>query len=151
MKAYPLLALFVLVCFGFSGCVDQTPPKPRPFMGIVDARKLGTGSAESSQYEVVVHYEDIEPGKYEIKVGFGYTPTEEGLKAFAASSSGLYAIARSEVLQAASGDLRLTIEPSAVREQKGVMDGKVHAILSKYPHGKEWLITKHDVFVLPTS
>lgn len=146
MKVTPLLALFA--CLGLFGCATPSGPVHHPFMGILDARKIGKGPAESSQYEIVVHYEDVEPGKYEIKVGFGYTPTDPSLRAFAESSHGLYAIAHSDVLQSAAGDLRLTLDPSAVREQKGILDGKIHAILSKYPHGKEWLITRHDVFVL---
>ena len=147
MKAHPLLALFV--CFSFFGCATNTVAPPRPFMGILDARKIGGGPGEYPAFEVVVHYEDVEPGKYEIKIGFGYTPTDEGLKAFAQTDHGLYAIAHSEVLQKAAGDLRVTLETTVVREQKGILDGKIHAILSKYPHGKEWLITKHDVYVLP--
>lgn len=150
MKAHPLLALFA--CLSLFGCASPSAPtKPPPFMGILDAAKIGTGPRETSKYQIAVHYEDIEPGKYEIKIGFGYTPTDESLKAFAQTSQGLYAIAHSEVLQKESGDLRVTLEPSAVREQKGILDGKIHAILSKYPHGKEWLITKHDVFVLPAD
>lgn len=118
-------------------------------MGILDARKLGNGQNESSQYSVVVHYEDIEPGKYEIKVGFGYTPSDEELRKMTQSAQGLYAIAYSQVVEQPTGDLRITIEPTAVRNQNGTLDGKIHAILSKYPHGKEWIITKHDVFPLP--
>ncbi len=148
MKAYSLLTL--AICLSFFGCAtDSGPPPPRPFMGILDGRKIEGGPDQSPAYEVVVHYEDVEPGKYEIKIGFGYTPTDEGLKAMAQADRGLYAIAHSEVLQSASGDLRVTLEPKVVQDQKGIIDGKIHAILSKYPHGKEWLITKHHVFVLP--
>ncbi len=147
MKPYTLLAL--LIALLFVGCAtNSTPPGPPPFMGILNAKKLGTGSREYSQYEVKVHYENLVPGAYEIKIGFGYLPLDENLSKMAASSLGLYAIAHTEVVQKAAGDLVLTVEPSAVRNAGGKLDGKVHAILSKYPHGKEWLITRQDVFVL---
>lgn len=147
MKAYPLLVL--LTCFSFFGCASNTPPPPTPFMGILDARKIQGGPNEAPAYEIVVHYEDIIPGKYEIKIGFGYVPTDERLRAIAQGDRGLYAIAHTEVIQNTAGDLRVTLEPTVVRQQNGVLDGKIHAILSKYPHGKEWLITKHHVFLLP--
>ncbi|PTY08720.1 hypothetical protein DB347_03880 [Opitutaceae bacterium EW11] len=137
-----------LLCAALFGCLNSGP-LVQPFMGILDAYKIGNGPAETSQYQVVVHYEDVVPGKYEVKVGFGYIPTAEDVKIFAQDALGIYAVAHTEVLQKQAGDLRLTLDPSVVRNLQGKLDGKIHAILSKYPHGKEWPTVKHDVFVLP--
>lgn len=145
-------SLFTLGVIGFAialfGCTN-TPPPPKPFMGILDARKLGAGPWEQSQYEVVVHYEDIAPGKYELKIGFGYLPADENLKHMVADAMGVYAIAYTKVLDNPAGDVRVTLSPTVVRELGGTLNGRIHAILSPSPHGKEWVITKHDVFVLP--
>lgn len=142
------LSLFVFaLSFLFASCASDAPSGPPPFMGILSARKIGNGPRATSQYQVKVHYENIEPEKYEIKVGFGYVPSDENLSKMVASASGIYAIAHSEVVHQQSGDMVLTIDPSAARAL-GALDGKVHAILSKYPHGKEWIIARHDVFAL---
>jgi hypothetical protein len=144
----PQLALAALLsCFLF-GCAS-TPPPPRPFFGILDARKVSEGPAESAKYEVVVRYENVVPGKHEVKIGFGYTPREDQMHLLSPQSAGVYAIAHTEILQKESGDLRVTLEPTTVRNVGGKMNGRIHAILSDYPHGPEWPVIKHDVFVLP--
>lgn len=148
MKPLTLIASLTLVTsFLLAGCASDAPLGPPPFMGILSAKKIGTGPRESSQYQVKVHYENIEPEKYEVKIGFGYVPSDENLSKIAASASGIYAIAYSEVVHNPSGDMVVTIEPAGVRNL-GTLDGKIHAILSKYPHGKEWIIARHDVFAL---
>ena len=142
---FPLLALFA--AFLFAGCASTPPPLP-VFMGILDAQKIGDGTPEESKYAVVVHYENAVPGQYEIKLGFGYNPSDENLRAMISSSQGVYAIAHSEVLQQPAGDIRVTIEPKVVQKLGGTLNGRIHAILSPYPHGKEWKVTKQDIFVL---
>lgn len=141
---------FLLASVFLAGCAtSNTPPKPRPFLGILDARKLDAVPALESRYAVVVHFEDVEPGKHELKIGFGYNPSDEALRAMVADATNVYAIAHSEVLQVAAGDVRVTLEPTVVRNLGGTLNGRVHAILSPHPHGKEWLVLKHDIFVLP--
>ena len=145
-----LSSLFVLLAsFAFFGCAANVPPPAKPFMGIGHVTQLGDKPREFAQYEVVIRYENIVPEKYEVKIGFGYTTTDENLKKYAPGGRGYYAIAYSEVLHQPSGELKVTIEPSVVRNLKGTLDGKIHAILSPYPHGKEWLIAGHDIYVLP--
>jgi hypothetical protein len=145
MKSSPLAAL--LGCFLLFGCASE-PPKPRPFLGILSAQKASGDESEFAKYNIAVHYEDVVPGKYELKVGFGYVPTDEKMKAMISPTSGLYAIAYTTILDDANGDLRITVEPAAVRNLGGKLDGKIHAILSEYPHPEEWPVTAHDVFVL---
>lgn len=146
MKLHHLSVL--VLCLAFFGCVTEAP-MPQPFMGILDAYKIGDGPADTSKYNVVVHYEDIVPGKYEVKVGFGYVPSEEQMRHFTKDAVGIYAVAHSEVLKKQSGDLRLTIEPTAVHAWHGKLDGKIYAILLEYPHGDERPTVKHDIFILP--
>ena len=141
--------IFFLQSFLLFGCATNTPPKARPFLGILDARKVDNLPAEQARYEVVVHFEDVNPGRHELKIGFGYNPSDENLRAMVADATNVYAIAHSEVLQTAAGDVRVTLEPVAIRNLGGTLNGRVHAILSPYPHGKEWLVEKHDIFVLP--
>ncbi len=143
----PLLLAFI-VSLALFGCNSAPPAGPRPFVGILNAKKIGSGPKDKSQYEVVVHYENVEPEKFEVKVGFGYYPSDENVKTLTTSATGIYAIAHSEVLHSTNGDLHLTIEPTVVRDLKGTLDGKIHVTLSPYPHGKEWLIAGHDVFPL---
>lgn len=147
MKKLRALVTAMFVMF-FAGCAS-TPPPPPIFLGIADARRLEGETPESSQYAVVVRYEDVEPGKYELKIGFGYNPTDENLQAMVAGSLGLYAIAYSEVLQQSSGDIRVTLEPRVVQNLGGTLNGRIHAILAPYPHGREWKVAKQDIFVLP--
>jgi hypothetical protein len=147
MKLYPFVAL--LASFAFFGCAANIPPPPKPFMGIGHVTQLDNKPREYAQYEVVIRYENIVPEKYEVKIGFGYTTTDERLKEIAPGGHGFYAIAYSEVLHQPSGELKVTIEPTVVRNLHGTLDGKIHAILSPYPHGKEWLIAGHDIYVLP--
>jgi hypothetical protein len=147
MKLYPFLAL--LLSFTFFGCASNLPPPPKPFMGIGTVKQIGDGPRELAKYDVTINYNNIVPDKYEVKVGFGYTSTDEGLKSIAPGGHGFYAIAESEVLHQPEGQLHLTLEPTVVRNLGGKLDGRIHAILSKYPHGKEWLIESHDIFVLP--
>ena len=144
----PLFFLFIL-SLAFFGCNSAPPSGPKPFVGILNAKKIGNGPADTSKYEVVVHYENVVPEKYEVKVGFGYYPTDENVKSLTATATGIYAISRSEVLHSTNGDLHFTIDPSAVRDLKGKLDGKIHATLSPYPHGKEWKVAGHDVYPLP--
>lgn len=145
-----LLSLVMFPVLFFASCATtSTPPPLPPFMGIADAQKLGSGPAETSKYAIVVHYENVIPGKHEIKIGFGYNPTNEDLRAMATGSLGLHAIAHSEVLQQPSGDIRITLEPTVVQNLGGTLNGRIHALLSPYPHGKEWKVIRQDVFVLP--
>lgn len=144
----PHLILFIL-SLAIFGCNSAPPPGPKPFVGILNAKKIGNGPADTSKYEVVVHYENVVPEHYEVKVGFGYYPSDEGVKSLTAAATGVYAPAYSEVLHSTNGDLHLTIEPKIVRDLKGKLDGKIHATLSPYPHGKEWLVAGHDIFPLP--
>ena len=146
MKLHLLLALALSAVF--VGCNSATPPGPRPFIGILNAKKIGTGPKETSRYDVLVHYENVVPDKFEAKVGFGYIPSDKNLKSVAASATGIYAIAHNEILHQSSGDLHLTIEPTAVRDLNGTLDGKIHAVLAPYPHGTEWRVAGHDVFPL---
>lgn len=146
MKIYPLPAL--LASLLFFGCAS-VPPPDKPFMGIGNAKKIDDGPAETSKYDVVIRYDHIIPEKYEVKVGFGYTTTDERLKKFAPGGHGFYSIAHTEVLHDEAGELHLILEPTGVRDLGGTLDGRIHAILSKYPHGKEWLIESHDIYVLP--
>jgi len=147
MKLTPLFALVALL--GFAGCAtESTPPPPRPFVGILSADKIGNGPRDKSSYDVLVHYENVEPDKFEIKIGFGYIPGEQVKKKIGPTSVGVYAISKSEVLHNSSGDVHFTIDPSAVTNLNGVLNGKIHAILSKYPHGKEWVVTSYNVYEL---
>jgi hypothetical protein len=148
MKA-PTLLMTLLFCAGLAGCASNVPPPPEPFLGIADARKLGDGAPEQSAYAIVVRYENAIPGKHEVKIGFGYNPSDEALRAMVADAQNVYAIAHSEVVAQASGDIRVTLEPETVRKQGGTLNGRIHAILSPHPHGKEWVVQKHDIFVLP--
>lgn len=147
MKA-PTLLMTLFVCAGLAGCASNVPPPPEPFLGIADARKLGDAAPEHSAYAIVVRYENAIPGKHEVKIGFGYNPSDEALRAMVADAQNVYAIAHSEVVNQASGDIRVTLEPETVRKQGGSLNGRIHAILSPYPHGKEWVVQKHDIFVL---
>jgi hypothetical protein len=145
MKSYLLLA--VVFAAGLVGCSTgpTPPPPPRPFVGILSADKIGKGPRETSSYEVVLIYENAEPEKNEIKIGFGYVPSEQERKHAGDAPVGVYAVSKSEIIHQKKGELHFTIDPSAVR---GPLDGKIHAILSKYPHGKEWGVLSHSVLEL---
>ena len=144
----PFFSLLVL-SLAIFGCNSGPPAGPRPFVGILNARKVGSGSADTSKYEVVVHYENVVPEKYEVSVGFGFYPSDENVKELIRDAKGVYAPAHTEVLHSTNGDLHFTIEPTGVRSLKSQLDGKIHATLSPYPHGKEWHVTGHDVYPVP--
>lgn len=145
MKTYPAILFIAFLLFG--GCMNQPPPGPPPFLGILSARKVGTGPSETASVAVKVHYENLEPEKYEIKIGFGYTPANKMIEV-GPNSAGVYAVAYTEVVHSASGDIEATIDPVVVRNVGGTLDGKIYAILSPYPHGKEWKVLKYHIVPL---
>jgi hypothetical protein len=145
MKSYLLLA--VVFAAGLVGCSTEppSPPPPRPFVGILSAEKVGNGPREKSSYNVVLIYENAVPEKNEIKIGFGYIPSAEEKKKGGKAPVGIYAVSKSEIIHQKKGELHLTIDSSSVH---GPLDGKIHAILSKYPHGEEWGVLSHSVLEL---
>jgi hypothetical protein len=143
MKSYLLLAAVFVA--GLAGCATEPAVSPpRPFVGILSAEKIGTGPRETSSYNVVVIYENAVPEKSEVKIGFGYSSPELKPKKGDAKNVGTYATSHSEVLHDSKGELHLTIDPSPVIKAGGVMDGKIHAIISEYPHGEEWKVISHN-------
>ena len=146
MKWYPFVALLLGLLVG--GC-ESGPSGPPMFMGIASAHKIGSGPRETSQYTVKVHYENLLPENYEVKIGFGYIPNNKQM-ALSASDAGIYAVAHTEVIHSSNGDLVATIDPAVVKNL-GSLDGKIWAILSPYPHGKEWKVLRHDVYALDPS
>ena len=147
MKYYLLLLLAVVSAALLVGCSTEPtpPPPPRPFVGILSVEKIGSGSREKSSYKVVLIYENAVPEKNEVKIGFGYTPSEQERRKGDTAPMGIYAVSKSGILHEKKGELHLTIDPLSVH---GSLDGKIHAILSKYPHGEEWGVLSHSVFEL---
>jgi hypothetical protein len=146
MKVFSIVAL--LITSLFFGCSTESMPVKRPFVFIANAKKIGSGPRETSSYQVTIHYKNLEPDKYEIKVGYGYISSDPKLKPLLGDSNGLFGVAHSEVLHQASGEMDVTIASFDSLKLKGTLNGKIHATLAKYPHGKEWVVASYDVFNL---
>ncbi len=142
------LACLLLCAWMFAGCARETISNTkRPYVYIVSAKKIGNAPRANSDYDVLIHYKNVGPGDHEISLGFGYIPSPDSKIEVHPGDVGIYRVAYTKVIHDSAGELHATIGPRVVNSF-GTMDGKLHVILSKYPHGSDWHPMFHDVFAL---